>query len=125
MTIQVVPVYAAILALMFVGLSFRTIGLRRNLKVLLGNGEEQLLARAIRVHGNFAEYIPLAIVLMLMLELKAPGFWLHVAGIVLIVGRAVHAFGVSQEPENVRFRVIGMFSTLFVIISVSLRLIFS
>jgi len=124
MTVSIVPIYAAILALIFTGLSLRTLTLRRRLKVGIGTGDNQPLTRAIRAHGNFQEYTPLALVLILLLELTSPGAWVHVAGIALVAGRSIHAYGVSQEPENYRFRVAGMVLTLFVLISTSLRLLF-
>lgn len=123
MVIEIVPVYAAILTLIFVVLSIRTLNLRRKLKVLVGDREDMTLRRAIRAHGHFAEYVPLAIVLMLLLELKGATGWLHVVGIVLIVGRLIHAFGISRDPEDVRLRVAGMGATLFVLISSAIRLL--
>ena len=44
--------YAALLGLLFVTLSIRTLRLRRQFKVSLGGGEEPVLMRAIRVHSN-------------------------------------------------------------------------
>ncbi len=123
MVIEIVPIYAAILTLIFVGLSFRALSLRRKLKVLLGDRDDMTLRRAVRAHGHFAEYVPLAVVLMLLLELKGATGWLHVVGIVLIIGRLIHAFGISRDPEDVRFRVAGMAATLFVLISSAIRLL--
>jgi len=56
--------YASIAALFFVILSLRVIGQRRRAKVALGEGRDRTLRRRLRVHGNFAEYVPLALVLM-------------------------------------------------------------
>jgi uncharacterized membrane protein YecN with MAPEG domain len=41
-----------------------------------------------------------------------PSLILHALGLALVAGRIVHAYGVSQEPENFRFRVLGMGMTL-------------
>ena len=52
------------------------------------------MRRMIRLHGNAAEYIPLAIVLMLIYELN--GGWhtaLHIVGIALVVGRVLQTWG--------------------------------
>ena len=65
---MITPVYAAILALLFVFLSVRTIRFRRRFSVAIGNGEHNLLARASRAHGNFAEYVPLALLLIYFIE---------------------------------------------------------
>ena len=56
--------YAALLALLFVALSWRTIGLRRRYCVAVGDGGQPELLRAMRVHANFAEYVPLALLLI-------------------------------------------------------------
>lgn len=106
---RVTAVYAALLALLFLGLSIRVIRAREASHILLGSGGNRVLERAIRVHGNFAEYVPLVLVLLLVAELlAAPGWWLHAMGLALLAGRLLHAFGVSREPEDVRIRVAGV-----------------
>jgi hypothetical protein len=75
------------------------------------------LQRAIRVHGNFAEYVPLALVLLLLAELGGGSPWLlHAIGLSLTTGRVAHAYGVSQANENYRFRVLGMALTFTAIL---------
>jgi len=114
----VTPIYAGLISLIFVALSFRVIGSRRQAKVALGDGGNTALTRRLRAHGNFAEYAPLAIVLMALAELQGqPALLLHIMGIALLAGRLVHAFGVSREPEDYRLRVTGMVLTLSVLIS--------
>nr|WP_265324035.1 MAPEG family protein [Aeromonas veronii] len=54
----ILPVYAALLALLFVLLSIRTIRTRHSRKVALGHGDDPAMLRAMRVHANFAEYVP-------------------------------------------------------------------
>jgi uncharacterized protein len=120
----VTPLYAAIFGLMFVGLSVRTLLLRRKLVVAIGTGDNQVLARAIRVHSNFAEYVPLALILIFFLETQGwTGIWIHLVCSILLVGRISHAYGVSQVKEKLIFRVIGMASTFMVIVSTAIRLI--
>ena len=58
------PLYAALLGLIFVALSIRTIRLRRRYGVGVGDGNNTELQRAARVHANFAEYVPLALLLI-------------------------------------------------------------
>lgn len=114
----ITPVYAGLVALMFVVLCFRVIGSRRLENVALGDGGNKMLTRRLRAQGNFAEYAPLAIVLMALAELQGKPDWLiHGLGIVLLTGRLVHAFGVSQDPEDYRLRVVGMALTFSVLIT--------
>lgn len=108
--------YAAILGLGFVWLSVRVIGARRSHRVAIGTGGHRLMERAIRAHGNFAEYVPLALVLLALLEANGGPTWmLHLLGVALLTGRVLHALGITQEPEVLRFRVAGMGITLTVI----------
>ena len=120
----VTPFYAALIALLFVVLSIRTLRLRHRFKVAIGPGEDPLLARAMRVHANFAEYVPIALLLMLFVEMAARNQVLvHALGALLIVGRSLHAYGVSQVRENYRFRVSGMALTFTVIITAAITLL--
>jgi hypothetical protein len=114
---MIAAVYASLLALMYVFLSIRIIGLRRGKKIAIGSGADRQLERAIRVHSNFAEYAPLALLLILMLELQsAHKILLVFLGLLLFVGRIVHAYGVSQEDEDFRLRVTGMTMTFMSLI---------
>jgi uncharacterized membrane protein YecN with MAPEG domain len=116
--------YAAVLALLFVALSWRTIGLRRRYRVAVGDGGHPELLRAMRVHANFAEYAPLSLGLILMVELQGSPSWLvHALGVALVVGRGSHAWGVSQTAENFRFRITGMMLTLGVLSISALELL--
>ncbi len=120
------PIYAAILGLGFVRLSFLTLRLRRQNKIALGDGGNPQLLRAIRVHSNFAEYLPIALILIYMTEsIGAPIYLIHFLGISLLIGRLSHAWGVSQENENFKFRVFGMIATFNAIIVSSLYILVS
>jgi hypothetical protein len=112
----VVPLYAALLAIVFVTLSVRTIRMRRRTRVAVGDGGNEAMLRAMRAHGNFAEYVPFALLLLAFAEVANAAQWLlHALCGTLLVGRCVHAWGVSQVKENFRFRVFGMAMTFAVI----------
>ena len=68
MTLTLTPIYAGILTLIYIALSIRVIAGRRAAKARIGDGGDILLQRRLRVHANFAEYIPLALLLMLGLD---------------------------------------------------------
>ena len=115
---SITPAYAALATLFFVFLSFRVIGGRRSAGVGLGDGGDRSLLRRQRVHGNFAEYVPLAIVLMALAELQnTPSAIIHLIGAALISGRLLHAYGVSQEPEQTGLRVAGMILTFVALLT--------
>ena len=116
----VTSIIAAVLAIIFIKLSFAVIGLRRKNKVGLGSGGHEDLERAIRTQGNFAEYVPIGIILIACLELNGAPWWLVVIpGIALIIGRLIHATGMNTPPPDFSRRVLGMkftFLTLVVLI---------
>ena len=113
----ITALYAGLLAGLFLVLSFRTIVARRAARVEIGDGEDRELMRRMRVHANFAEYVPLVLVLMGLaesLKLSAPA--LHAIGMVLLAGRVVHAYALSQNPHILRLRVLGMVATFTALI---------
>jgi uncharacterized membrane protein YecN with MAPEG domain len=111
----ITPLYAAVAALMPISLSVRVIGMRRRRRVSIGDGEDEILARRIRAQGNFIEYVPMALVLLLLLELGGASAWLlHGLGIALLVGRLVHAW--SLAAHNGTGRIIGMGLTFGVLV---------
>ena len=112
----VTSIYAGLLALLFIVLSFRVIGRRRAGRVSLGDGGDKDLMRAMRVHGNFAEYTPIGLILIGTLELNGAPLWLiHILGASLLLGRLAHAYGTSMAKGGFRGRVGGMLVTFLVI----------
>lgn len=120
----VTALYAGLLALLFVYLAVRVIQLRREGRVAVGDGGNALLLRRMRVHANFAEYVPLALILMALAESLNTWTWLlHIFGVALLAGRISHAYGVSQLRETYIFRTIGMVATFAVILTAALACI--
>lgn len=112
----ITPGYAAIFALLFLALSARVILLRRSRQIALGDGGQALLRRAMRVHANFAEYVPFSLLLIYFLELQTTvSLWIHLLCGGLLVGRLLHAYGLSQVKEPLAYRVTGMALTLAVL----------
>ena len=117
MTLAITPLYAAILAAFFVAMSFYVIVTRAKTDVLVGDGGNRNMLVAIRRHGNLAEYMPFAIVMMALAELMGLGAaWLNVAGIALIAGRLIHPFGIQAENNRLAPRVIGVLATMAAIL---------
>jgi uncharacterized protein len=110
---KILPLYAALLAILFFILSARIGNLRRTLRIAVGDAGNIVMLRAMRVQANFAEYVPICLVLVLMVEGQGASAWVvHSLGASLLVGRVVHAYGVSQVRENLLFRIIGMILTV-------------
>jgi uncharacterized membrane protein YecN with MAPEG domain len=105
--------YASLLAFLFLLLSLRVINQRREARVEIGSGESPELFRRSRVHANFAEYVPLTLLLIALAEsLKAPSIVLHALCLALVAGRLLHAYALSQTPHILKLRVLGMWLTL-------------
>ncbi len=121
----IVALYASLLALLFVVLSVRVIRVRRSRRIAIGDAGDTALMRAIGVHSNFAQYVPLCLFMVYLVEIRLGGAWLvHGLGVALLLARVSHAWGVSQAQEDLRFRVFGMVMTFAVLVVSALALLF-
>ncbi len=112
----IVPLYAGILALWFLVLSVKVIGFRRK-GVSLGDGGDPNLLRAIRGHANFAEYVPLVLVMLGFLEVSHfPALLLHGLGIALVVARLLHGYALSYTEKFFFGRFVGTVLTFLVLL---------
>ena len=111
-------IYGGLLGLLFLLLSFWVVKRRAQFKVMIGEGEAPEMLSAIRAHGNFAEYVPLTLLLMALCELAGVGaLWLHLGGGLLLLGRILHAIGIQipRAPNKPR-----LFGPLFFWLSLGL-----
>jgi uncharacterized membrane protein YecN with MAPEG domain len=121
---RITGLYAALVALLMMGLAIRVMMLRRRNSIGLGDGGNRAVACAARAHGNAAEYVPLALILLLVLELNQTlPMLLHVFGIVLVIARVLHAIGLSRTPGVSAGRAIGAAVTLLVILAMAAMLL--
>lgn len=122
--LQILAVYAALLGLFFVALSILTIRARGTAQVGLGDGGDEVLLRRIRAHANFAEYAPIALVLIAGAAIAgAPVFFVHASAASLVIGRIVHAYALCCADG--RLRVVGMTITFAVILAASGHILWS
>lgn len=114
----VTSLYAGLLALWFVVLSLRVVGRRRGHRIYLGDGSDSQMQRLIRGHGNFAEYVPLILVLMLILESggTTPFWLLHLIGITLLIARVLHGVALSFTQNFPFGRVAGTLLTFVLLL---------
>jgi len=104
---SITPFYAGVLALLFFLLSIRVIRMRGT-GISLGDGGNPIMLRRIRGHANFAEYVPLILLMMGFLEISHfPAYLLHGLGIVLVVGRLLHGFALSFTEKFFLGRFLG------------------
>jgi uncharacterized membrane protein YecN with MAPEG domain len=108
----ITALYGGLLGLLYLALTFRVILFRRRRHIDMGDGGERLLERYLRGHGNFAEYVPLGLLLLLVLELgHRHGWFLHLLGLMLLGGRLAHAWAFSVIELRLPSRTAGMVLT--------------
>ena len=112
--LKLTAIYAAILAFVYVKLTLNVINLRRQNEVSLGDGGREDLQQAIRSHGNFAEYVPLGLILLGCLEANHIHWTIVLLlGGVFTTGRLFYAKAFLEATPNMDLRVKGMKFTLW------------
>ncbi|HYT97321.1 MAG TPA: MAPEG family protein, partial [Casimicrobiaceae bacterium] len=112
--------YAGLTGLLLIVLALRVSARRMRLKVSLGDGGDDSLRRAIRVHANAVEWALPILLLLVLAELnRAPPLLLHICGIALLIGRITHALAVSRTTKSSgRFVGIGLNSAALIVVAV-------
>lgn len=109
---MVTTLYAGILGLIYIALSFYVIKGRFKNQIALGDGGNTDMAKRIRVHANFIEYVPLALLLFVLAEFEGTSeILIHGLCIALIVGRLAHIYGVMTKEGTSIGRAGGMILT--------------
>ena len=121
---SITGLYLAVLALIYVVLGLQVSRLRRGNRVLFGDGDNRELRSAIRAHANFAEYVPIIVLLIAMLEMAGTSaLRVHWLMGILLVARALHPLGMYVGPRTWQFqvcRVGGISLTLLVLVAAAL-----
>ena len=111
----VTPLYAGLLTLWFVLLSVRVMNLRR--ATPFGDNNDVGIIRIVRAQANFAEYVPLALLLMGFLEVTRYSIYLlHALGVILVVARLLHVLALSFGWQPRVGRVAGAGLTVLVLL---------
>ncbi len=111
MSISITAIFAAIFAIISVPLSLQITmhyikaGTRQGMPETAG---DEILRRKTRTHGNFIEYVPLALILLALMEISgASSLFLFSMGGSFVFARLIHAYG-SMHHEAPTLRAIGM-----------------
>lgn len=92
--IKITALYAGICALLIIALAYRVVAFRRGEKVGLGSGGHHMGEVAVRAHANAVEYVPLALILLMIAEINGlSAVWLHCLGAAFVLARLMHAVG--------------------------------
>lgn len=113
MVFSVMPLYAGLLGLLFIVFTLRVGLYRMNSKVSLGDGGDKELLKRIRGQGNFTESVPIALLLLIMMEAcGAADVWLHCLGAALVLARLSHYLQITGVIKSLLFRMGGMITSL-------------
>lgn len=114
---RITLLFAALHAVLVVVLAARVAMLRYNAKIALGDGGDKVMTRRVRAHGNLIENAPLALLLLGLLELSGlDARWLWGFGGTLLLGRLLHAYGLSRRSGTSPGRFLGMALTWAVLL---------
>ena len=110
-------IIAAALGLINIWLGIRVTRIRISHKVSLGSGDVPGMEGRIRAHANFNEYVPIALILMMLIEMnRGPSQGLWVVGALLVVARVIHPFGMDRPMPN-PYRAAGAMFTWAVLLA--------
>jgi uncharacterized membrane protein YecN with MAPEG domain len=122
--VPITAIYAALQALIAIGLVIPVGQLRGKTNVSIGSGGNAELEVAIRRHANWTESVPIALILMALLELNGGSSGLlHGLGAVLLVARILHPLGLKADDMRVPMRGLGAFGTLLVTLVAAIALL--
>lgn len=118
--VPVTAFFGGILGFMYIGLTVYVIKRRSGLGLPMGDGGDAIIARRIRAHANFAENVPIALILMGINEINGRSAWLlTVLGLALVAARVSHAYSLleveAKDARQIGYRKTGMTVTLSVI----------
>ncbi len=100
---------------------------RGKAKVGIGDGENPELICRIRKQGNYTEYVPLALIVLGLLEMSgaAGNMAIAIMGALLVISRILHPLGLKADGAPTTCRMLGMLGTLPVILVASVWLIYN
>jgi uncharacterized membrane protein YecN with MAPEG domain len=103
---SITAAYLGVLALLYAVLGLQVSRLRRGHRVLFGDGDNIKLRSAIRAHANFAEYVPIIVLMVAMLELSGlPATSVHLLMAALLLARLLHPLGMYVGPRTLQFQI--------------------
>lgn len=113
MPIPITGLYAGLLTLVSLWLGFGVGSMRNKTGISILHGDNMELAEKIRRHANFTENVPLALILMAVIELGgAASGLIHGLGGLLVIARICHPLGLHHDNMRHPLRAIGAFGTL-------------
>ena len=120
----ITALYAGILGSLGLVLASRVVQHRQKHRIALGDKGNEDMQRAMRVFGNFTEYVPMILLLIGFGEMLGAHKWLtHGLGASLVAGRLFHAWGLSKTSGTSLGRLLGVVLTWLALLVASAMLI--
>ena len=120
----ITALYAGILGFLGLLLASRVVQHRQRHRIALGDEGNEDMQRAMRVFGNFTEYVPMILLLIGFGEMLGAQKWLtHGLGAGLLLARLAHAVGLSQSSGESLGRAVGVILTWLALLVSSAMLI--
>lgn len=122
--LPITSLYAIPLGVIFMVLLFQVIILRSGLSQSIGDGGNIELHERVRRHGNFVEWVPMVMILMVCAEAQGTGaVWIHAAGALLTIGRVLHPFGLKASVATHPLRIAGNMGAIIAVIILIINLV--
>lgn len=120
----ITSLFAIPLAIIFLILFMQVVFLRTNLSQSIGDGGNKELHERIRRHGNFVEWVPMVMILLLVNEAQGTGaVWLYTAGALLTVGRVLHPLGLKADVSTHPLRIAGNMGGIIATVILTINLV--
>lgn len=124
MTLTTTTLYAIALIPIWLVLWIRVTSIRSAIGCSIGDAGDMTLLQKIRQHGNFIEWVPLVLLLMILAEAQGTDtLWLHAAGALLVIGRLAHPFGLKIDNAGHPLRYVGNGTNLFAVLVLTVALV--
>jgi len=115
MSITITAPYVAILAVVSLALQTGAVKARNTAQVAVGDGGDSNLLLAMRRQLHFVETVPIALIVLVLLELNGTqAAILHSLGFALVIARILHPLGMREDKQVVLPRQIGAGITMLV-----------
>jgi uncharacterized protein len=113
--------YAGLLGLLSLVLSALSGVLRGKVGASIGDGGNKEMLLSMRRHANFVEYVPLALLLIALLEMNGiTPTAIHGLGAALVICRIAHALGIKADRMNTVGRFVGHAGTFVITLVASI-----
>jgi uncharacterized membrane protein YecN with MAPEG domain len=113
--------YAGLLGLLSLVLSALSGVIRGKVGASIGDGGSEEMRLSMRRHANFVEHVPMALLLIALLEMNAVSVTaIHFLGASLVICRISHALGIRADKMKTPGRFIGHAGTFLITLIASI-----